>query len=61
MKFWYQSRTIWIGILEFAIGAGLLLADFMAVGDFTVPAIILLVVGVLKVAMRLLTDTEIVG
>lgn len=56
---WYQSKTIWAGVIEFLIGVGLLLAEFFAKGNFGAPAIILLVVGVLTIALRMLTNTAI--
>jgi len=60
MKDWYKSKTIWIGILEILSAIGLAVADFLQVGDFTAPAIVLLFTGVLMIGLRFLTDTKVV-
>jgi hypothetical protein len=59
-KNWYQSKTIWVGILQVAIGVLGLVATFLQAGDYTAPAIVLLVVGVLTIVMRKLTEEPIV-
>ena len=58
-KKWYQSRTVWAGILQILIAIGGLVADFLQAGDFTAPAITLLVTGVLMIVLRFVTDTPI--
>ena len=55
-KKWYQSKTVWIGILEVLSAVGLLVADFLTTGDFTAPAFVLLGVGVITIVMRFLTE-----
>jgi hypothetical protein len=59
MKKWYESRTIWIGIIQVLCAVGLLVADFLQVGNFTAPAFVLLLVGVLTIVMRFLTEQPI--
>jgi hypothetical protein len=59
MKPWYQSKTIWAGIVEILIGVLGLLANFLAVSQFTPASITLLFVGVLTIVLRKLTDTAI--
>ena len=59
MKKWYASRTVWIGILEILIAVLGSVATFLEVGDFTIPACILFVSGVLMVILRYVTDTGI--
>lgn len=58
-KRWYLSRTVWAGILEIVIGALGLLATWLQQGDFSLPAVILLVVGVLTIILRKLTTQPI--
>ena len=58
-KPWYESKTIWIGIIEIAVAVGLAVADFLQVGDFTAPAFVLLATGLLMIVLRFLTDTQI--
>jgi len=56
MKKWYESRTIWIGIIQVLCAVGLIVADFLQVGNFTAPAFVLLLVGILTIVMRFLTE-----
>ena len=56
MKKWYQSRTIWAGILEVLIGALLLLEQFLAVGDFSESGFIILGAGIIQVLFRVITS-----
>jgi hypothetical protein len=58
-KAWYQSKTIWAGIIEVVIGVLGLLATFLAAGQFTAPAVTILIAGVLTIVLRKLTDTAI--
>ena len=59
-KPWYQSKLVWLGIIQTLIGIAGLLADFFGAGNFTAQAITLLVMGALTVVMRVwFTDTEI--
>ena len=59
-KPWYESKTVWAGILEILIAVCLLVADFLTVKNFTAPAFVLLGVGVLTIVLRFVTDTPIV-
>ena len=56
MKKWYQSKTLWVGILEILSPLGALLVDENLMGE----ACIVSVLGVLTVALRLVTDKGIV-
>ena len=58
-KRWYESKTVWVGILQIIIAVCLAVADFVTVGDFTAPAFIFLAVGILTIVLRFLTDTPI--
>lgn len=55
-KPWYQSKTVWLGIIEALIGSLGILATFLSEGDYTASSIVLLVVGVLTIVMRKLTE-----
>lgn len=60
MKNWYESKTVWLGVIATTIGALQLVAQFLASGTFTPEAFTLLVVGVLGVVLRVwFTDTAI--
>lgn len=52
-KKWYKSTTLWINILLGASSVAGLLASFLEVGDFTVPAIVGLVFAIANVVNRL--------
>ena len=58
-KAWYASKTVWAGIIEVLIGALGLVATFLAAGNYTPEAIVLLVVGVLTIVLRLITSQPI--
>lgn len=60
MKAWYESKLVWLGALQFLIGALGLLAEFLQKGDYSPFAVTMLVTGVLTVVMRVwFTNTEI--
>ena len=59
-KRWFESKTVWVGILEILIAVGLVVADFLTVENFTAPAFVLLAVGILTIVLRFVTDTPIV-
>ena len=52
MKEWYQSKTVWLGVITTLIGALQLVAQFLGTGVFTPEAFTLLAVGVLGVILR---------
>lgn len=56
MKLWFQSKTVWIGIIEIAIGVLGLVADFLGKGDYSPSGYVLLATGVLTVVLRFLTE-----
>jgi hypothetical protein len=58
-KPWYQSKTIWAGVIEIVIGVLGLLATFLSVGQYTPEAIVLLAVGVLTIVLRKITEVPI--
>lgn len=55
-KAWYKSKSIWLGILTIAISTMTLLGVFVETGDFTIPAIIGLTIGVMQIIARALTE-----
>jgi len=56
---WYKDKTVIIGILEILAAVGLLVADFLQVGDFTAPAFVLLATGIIMIVLRFYTNTPI--
>ena len=59
MKAWYQSKTVWTMVLAVVIAVGEFVAQFVANGDYSVPAIILGVVGIAGIVLRFLTSEPI--
>ena len=58
-KLWYESKTMWTGIIEILIGILGLVATFLRIGIYTPEVYVLLVVGILTVLLRKFTDTPI--
>ena len=58
-KLWYQSKTMWIGLLEVVIGVLGLVAPFLGGKVYTPEAFVLLGIGVLTVILRKFTDQPI--
>ena len=58
-KLWYQSKTMWVGLLEVLIGVLGLVAPFLGGKIYTPEAFVLLGVGVLTIVLRQLTDKPI--
>ena len=56
MKYWYESKTLWVGILEIVGAAGALLVD----ENLADVAFVTFICGALTVAMRLVTDKGII-
>jgi len=56
-KPWYQSRTVWIGILEIGIGVAGLVADQLTSGqDWTPVSIMAIIGGSLTIVLRVITE-----
>jgi len=59
-KFWWQSKTVWLGVLQTMIGILLIVADFLQKGNFSPSEATLLVTGILTVVLRIwFTDSAI--
>ena len=59
-KKWYQSKLIWLGIIQTLIGILGLVADFLNASNFTSADFVVLVSGALTVVLRYwFTDTPI--
>jgi len=57
MKRWYQSRTVWVGILEIGIGVVGLIADQIVTGqDWTPTAVLAIIGGTLTIVLRIITE-----
>ena len=59
-KLWYESKTLWVGVLQIAIAVGMALAEFLNSGVYSPEAIVLFVVGIMTIVMRYLTEEPIV-
>ena len=56
----FQSKIVWLGIIETLIGSGQLLAEYLNAGDFSEIAITHLVIGMLTIVSRIwFTNTTI--
>ena len=51
-KKWYESKMVYLGIVQFLIGALGLLAEFLKAGDYSPFAVTMLASGILVVVMR---------
>jgi len=59
-KSWFQSKLVWLGILQTVIGVLGIVADFLGAGNYTPQAVTILVMGALTVGLRIwFTDTPI--
>ena len=52
MVYWYQSKLVWLNIVNTLIGAGVLLSEYLSRGDYSPSAVVLLVTGILGVILR---------
>jgi hypothetical protein len=60
MKTWYQSKLVWLGVIQFLIGCLGLVGEFLNKGDSSPFAVTVLLTGVLTIVMRIwFTDTSI--
>jgi hypothetical protein len=59
-KSWWESKVVWAMVVQSLISILMLVQEWYATGDFSVPACIGLVIGVLVIALRIwFTDTPI--
>ena len=60
MKKWYESKTVWLAVLQTVLGVLALVATFLEVAEFTAPAIVMLTMAALQVVIRVwFTDAAI--
>jgi hypothetical protein len=55
-KNWWKSKTVWLGILTVSIGILTAVAEFLARGDFSPSALVLMISGAMGVILRFITD-----
>jgi len=58
-KKWYQSYTIWAGILECVIGVLGLVDIYFKTGDYSPSGITFLLTGIVTIALRYITKLPI--
>lgn len=59
-KFWYESKLVWLGVLQTLIAVGQALAVYLEAGDFSPSSLVLFVTGILTIILRVwYTDTTI--
>ena len=61
MKKWYQSKIVWLGIIQTLIGALGLVSDLLGKGTISSQDITLLSIGILNVILRVWFTTEPIG
>ena len=54
-KAWYTSKTVWVGIIEIAIGVLGIGAEFLNKGDYSPASFVVLGIGILTVVLRFMT------
>lgn len=61
MKSWYQSKLVWLGVIQTLIGSLGLVATYLADGVYTPEKFVLLASGILTVILRVwFTDSPVV-
>ena len=60
MKPWYQSKTLWVGVLSALTGIATLAIEFINKSDFSPVAIVAFVYGVVMIILRIFT-TQAIG
>lgn len=51
-KHWWQSKLVWLGILETVIGIATFLSDWLRESDYSPASVALLVAGIATVILR---------
>lgn len=51
-KYWWESKLVWLGILETIIGVATFLADWLRESDYSPASVALLVAGIATVILR---------
>lgn len=51
-KNWWESKLVWLGVLETIVGVATLLADWLRTEDYSPASVVLLVAGVATVIIR---------
>lgn len=52
MKSWYESKVVWAMVVQSVISILLLVQEWYSTGDYSIPGIIGLVIGVLVIVLR---------
>ncbi len=62
-KLWYQSKLVWLGVIQTLVGALTVISDFLQSGkQLDSLGIVLIVTGILTVILRVwFTETNIGG
>ncbi len=60
IKDWYKSKTVWFSVLTTLAGLLIMLSEYFAVGDFSLPALFLMLAGVVNLVLRIwFTDSPV--
>jgi hypothetical protein len=57
-KNWWESKIFWVMVLQFLISALGLAQEFTAKGDYSIPAIIGMVIAILVVVLRVFFTSQ---
>lgn len=59
-KIWYQSKLVWLGVIQTLIGGLGVIGEFLQKGDYSPFALTIVATGILTVALRVwFTNTPI--
>lgn len=59
-KNWFESKIVWVGIINTLIASLTLAGEFLTKADFSPVAVTVLITGILTIILRVwFTDTEI--
>ncbi len=59
-KKWYESKLLWLSVVQFLIGSLGLIAEFLNKADFSPASVVILFSGILTFVMRVwFTDSAI--
>lgn len=61
MKKWYESKLVWLGVIQSLIGMLAVLGEYLSKGDFSPVAVVTLVSGFLTVILRVWFTNTVIG
>lgn len=53
MKKWYQSKILWVGVMQLVYGSAMMIAEFIEAASFAPTSIAAFVCGLLLIVFRI--------